>query len=289
MMNLKTKKADLTANQIITIVILIVSFAIILLFFFMLNLGGNIDKESCRNSVVLRGSLPAGAAAIQLQCKTQEVCIYKSGNCENMGGDALKIKATNSDEIAEALADLMYDCNWQMGGGKIDYLPGNFGKDRNYCSICNMIYFDDAIKNDASLNKLTVQQLYRTLQIKKSGESSNSMLFDIYGVNSMDSALSAAGVTSNNYFDLSKKEGYVLLTSLTKEGLFKMGNLIAIGVGLFAGALTGGNPIVGGAVTAIGFAIAGPEGTTYVPPMLTLNVKSNLEKWECEEFTNLAS
>ena len=47
-------RAELTTQQIVGLIILIISFVIILYFIFALNLGETTDKEICHNSVALR-------------------------------------------------------------------------------------------------------------------------------------------------------------------------------------------------------------------------------------------
>jgi len=312
MINFKSKKADLTANQIITIIILIVSFAVILLFFFMLNLKGNIDAESCRNSVVMRSSLLGGTATVQLQCKTQEVCIYKSGDCANMGKDAIKIKVASKDELLDALGDRIYNCHWQMGEGKMDFLPPNFGFTSNYCAICDTIYFDEGIKNDDTLNKIPVRDLYTFLKVKKAPDGVNSLLFNMYGVNSLDSISvqdksgQKVDLLSQTY-DFSRKEGYVLVTSMAKSGwggtlLAATGGVVVgalaiglspvtAGTSLAAGAaiITGAGLVGGGITGGVGFYVSGPGDTVYMPPSLYLNTAKIVdEQIKCNDFTTLA-
>ncbi len=135
------KKGELTSKQIITIVILIISFVIILAFFLMLNLKGEIDKEACRNSVSLRGSIPIFKNVISLKCKTQNICFSMGGGCEESTDEIIKIKDDEDDsELTQELIKLKNDCSWMMGEGKIDY--GSKGD----CAICYKVYFDDKIK-----------------------------------------------------------------------------------------------------------------------------------------------
>ena len=47
------KRGELTSQQLVTIIILIISFAVILILIFKLNLGQESDKEICHNSVVM--------------------------------------------------------------------------------------------------------------------------------------------------------------------------------------------------------------------------------------------
>lgn len=144
---MKNKKGELTSKQIITIIILIVSFGIILAFFLMLNLKGDIDKEACKNSVALRG-LPLGKYVFSLKCKTQDINIE------------------NKEEVLGEISDLFVDCWWMMGEGKIDYGESS-------CAICNKVSFD--FEGD-----LTYDNLYNYMADNKILDGSMSYLFYLY-------------------------------------------------------------------------------------------------------------
>tara|TARA_Y100000310_G_scaffold343846_1_gene453460 strand:- start:2210 stop:2899 length:690 start_codon:yes stop_codon:yes gene_type:complete len=128
------KKGELTSKQLITIIILVVSFAIIIAFFFMLNFRGQIDQESCRNSVMMKGAIPIFKGIVSLKCKTQDICLSMGGDCER--GE--EIKVDSETELYKEMADLMADCWWMMGEGKVNYGKG--------CAVCYKVYFDDGIK-----------------------------------------------------------------------------------------------------------------------------------------------
>ena len=49
------KKGELTTHQLVGLIILIVSFAVILFLLFRLNLGETTNKEICHNSVIMKG------------------------------------------------------------------------------------------------------------------------------------------------------------------------------------------------------------------------------------------
>ncbi len=137
---MKNKKGELTSNQLITIIILIISFAIILSFFLMLGLRSTIDKESCRNSVVLKGAIPIFKDIISLKCKTQDICFSRGGNCDSKAKDLVTVDVKDDDKLVEEMDNLINECWWMMGEGKVDY--GGKGS----CAICHRVYFDDKIK-----------------------------------------------------------------------------------------------------------------------------------------------
>src|SRR3989344_8001999 len=117
------KGGELTSQQLVTIIIVIVSFGVMILFFFLLDFNSEIGKETCRNSVILRGTTPLGKDTVKLNCKTEEVCLTTGARCEQAGAGAKVVKVQNQEQMQKALTELMYDCWWQMGEGKVDYQP----------------------------------------------------------------------------------------------------------------------------------------------------------------------
>ena len=172
----KGKRGELTSKQLITIIILIVSFAIILIFFFALNLKSEISKESCRNSIILKSSIPIFKDVVKLKCRTEEVCISASEDCKGAGSRAVKVKVKNEEEVYKELADLMRDCWWMMGEGKIEFV-GFFGG--TSCAICSVVYFDEKVQD----MEIDYNGLYNYLQNNKVPGKDFSYLFYLTGFN----------------------------------------------------------------------------------------------------------
>lgn len=140
------KRGELTSQQLITIIILIVSFVIILAFLAMLNLRGTIDEEGCKSSLAF-SQIPFGGHIINLRCKTQNVCLSMGGNCLTPSKNTVKTTVRNEGEIDKEISRLIARCWGMMGEGQINY--GSNG----YCAICYKIYFDDKIKSDPEIIK----------------------------------------------------------------------------------------------------------------------------------------
>jgi hypothetical protein len=73
------KKGALEAKMLISIILLIAGFGIILFMYSQLNWTGNIDREVCHESVILRGTLPEKSIistkdVVPLKCKTRNIC-----------------------------------------------------------------------------------------------------------------------------------------------------------------------------------------------------------------------
>ena len=98
------KKGELTTTQLVTIIVLIASFAIILILLFRLNLGETTDSEICRNSVVLKGRTEGFAGT--LDCKTQYICISGGSDCTNFSAtEKVKVNSEERNETLEAIAE----------------------------------------------------------------------------------------------------------------------------------------------------------------------------------------
>jgi len=156
----KQKRAEVLTSFTIKVIILIISFVFILAALVVIfgNWEGTIDKGACRWSVIERASFTFGpietAKSIPLQCKTEQICLSDSKDrCEGVFDDKTKenpisVHRLSKDdeaakrEVLDTISDALYDCNWMLGEGEINFLPTrNFA--HNYCIICSRIVFDD--------------------------------------------------------------------------------------------------------------------------------------------------
>ncbi|MEK6897639.1 MAG: hypothetical protein AABW93_03860 [Nanoarchaeota archaeon] len=186
MKNLKKRwdlKGELTTKQLVTLVILIVSFIIILFLIFRLNLGETTDKEICHNSVVLQGQ--SKIASGPLDCKINYICISGGGDCQGFPAtDKAKVNPKNEIEIMKAIADEMADCWWQFGEGKINYGSGAISGHVDY-AICSITAFDKKIQEKVS--EISYSEFYNFLKTSKKGDSTESYLQYLYGVDDISS------------------------------------------------------------------------------------------------------
>ena len=166
----KNCKGELTTQQIVILIIVITSFAIVLFLLFRLNLGETSDKQICYNSVVLKSK---GSLGAKLDCKTNYVCISGGGKCEEITPTiTIKVDINNKEEIMKAIADEMADCWWMFGEGKFNYLGEDFGG-KTSCAICSVIMFDNKIL-DLILEKpftITYREFYEYLNSIKKDET----------------------------------------------------------------------------------------------------------------------
>lgn len=210
------KKGELTTQQLVGIIILIISFVVILFFIFRLNLGETTDKEICHNSVVMKSQSVLGSG--NLDCKTSYVCISGGDKCDNfnpsitrdidMNQDDLKIK----NDIMKAIADEMADCWWMFGEGKVDYVGGKLLGDRA-CALCSIIVFDKRIQNYDGLKEgFSLDDFYKKYLVSHDKDNGHSYLYYLYGTNSAEEI--------NFPGEMIKPENqYSILTGIRKENV----------------------------------------------------------------------
>jgi len=290
---MESKKGDLTAKQLVTIIILIISFAVIIAFFLLLNLKGTIDKESCRNSVLLRGSLPGGKDVVSLECKTQDICLSMGDDCEVSRKDMVTIKVRSENELVGEMVNILYDCWWMMGEGKVDYISAGIGFDENYCSICSKIYFDDKIKQKYG-DGIKYEKLYDYMKQTKIPGKDESYLFYLFQLNSLESVrnnllASDWPVDIYEYKVMPSKE-YVAVTATLKSTSNwelaggAMGALVGGVVGFF---IPGSHYFTIPTGIAAGGAVGvwiGPTDTKYLIPQYIPFEGEELENLNCKEF-----
>ena len=172
----------MTSQQLVTLIILIVSFSIILIFFFVLDLTGTIDEESCRNSVSMRGAFSfLGQSLITLKCPTKDVCISFGGGCgAGFSNDATNIEVQSKGELTSEVGKLIKNCWWMMGEGNSKYSS-------NGCAICYNIKFGEDVLKQFEGGQLPYSQIYNSLAVTPLDNSDESVLFYMYNLNSIES------------------------------------------------------------------------------------------------------
>jgi len=171
---IKNKNADITTSQIVMIILLVAGFAIIVFFIIQLSWSGQINRQVCHESVVLRGTLPSLAQGyVPLKCMTDKVCITSStfGSCSAFEGvkGVTKVRISSDNEkarkdIERTITQEIYNCWTMMGEGKLSLfsqaLAQTYGIGTVYptCMLCSRIAFDVASleKTGVDLSKIDV-------------------------------------------------------------------------------------------------------------------------------------
>lgn len=209
------KKGELTTQQLVMIIILILSFAIILFFIFRLNLGGTTNKEICHDSVVKKSNLIMRVLYGEIKCETGYTCISAGGQCSEITAKStVNVNANNKDEIFKTIAEEMANCWWMFGEGKLNYGKG--------CAVCSYIDFDDKIESTYSEGisyKEFLDSLTKPVNIQKSNEN---YLYYLYGVSSLNSLFEINPAWKINYdadTKISLQGKFVVITGKTNKYL----------------------------------------------------------------------
>jgi hypothetical protein len=263
----RNNQGEMTSEQIVGLIILIVSFVVILIFLFLLNLGKTTDQEVCHNSVVERGSGVLPKESIPLNCKTQYLCISKDGSCEKVTSPQIE-QVTTKEEVYNALANQMADCWWMFGEGKLNYV-GDTAIPNLYCSICDQISFDDSVAAIFPDGQIDKQDFYNYLSLTNASGQSTTYLQYLTGISNSNALEQSLKDNSKNFGDIDiTKQYYVMMGEFSKVGV-----LTWIGIGVAGGIATAGVVVLavvtGGAsipatVTIIGGALSGGAAGYFV-------------------------
>lgn len=178
------KKGEMTTQQIVILIILIASFAVLLFFLFRLNLGDETDKQLCYNSVMNRANKLVPTESVPLNCKRSYVCLSKDGSCENFLDPIVK-KVKTEEEVYEVLANELSDCWWMFGEGKVNYIGKDMFPDL-YCSLCSQIAFDDSVKEIFSQGGFPKRSVYNYMCSHKLDSSGGPTYCEyLYGTNDL--------------------------------------------------------------------------------------------------------
>ncbi len=289
-----SKKGEMTTEQIVMMIILIASFAVILFFLVRLGIDDEKDKEVCRNSVLTKGGIDKVSGAVgdsvPLNCQTSYVCLTRDGSCEAMHKPKTH-KVKTEDEVYEALATELADCWWMFGEGKVNF-AGEDWKQKLYCSLCSNVAFDDSVKEIFPSGEFSKNDFYKYLATNNI--SSDTTYYDyLFGTRGASQLLSQdLGNVNLN------KQYFILLgatSSVSTIGWVATGGVVAAGLLLTpltggaslasaAGLLgvVGGGVIGGVAVNVIAPVIRTPSGD-FIPPSLIEIGSKEYTDLECEE------
>jgi hypothetical protein len=133
----------------------------------------SVDREACRDSVLLkaRSKVLGNTLFDQLQCET----------------DNVKVKATAEDEIYTELAGEMYDCWYQFGEGKVDFLDDyDAWQGDRWCFVCSKLTFDEDVVEDVdgvSVDNFNDFMATKTIPLKKEQTFHNYIYGDVENPN----------------------------------------------------------------------------------------------------------
>lgn len=220
------KKGELTSEQIVVIVIALIGFGIIALLYTQLNWGGNVNKQVCHESVILRGSIDfaSGIAqnAVPLKCQTEKLCVTGSsfgGKCDDFDKTKGVTYARVSDKngIEKVISQSAVECWNMMGEGYLSLFqqtPSALGIGGVYptCVICSRIAYDKNSLNNKgiNLNDVNVAEYMQTRLMKD-----KNITYWQYFSKGNDVALSVP--SSFKFSELSELQGTNTIPSLDAD------------------------------------------------------------------------
>ncbi|MFA5020293.1 MAG: hypothetical protein WC533_04300 [Candidatus Pacearchaeota archaeon] len=264
-------KRGQTVWWVMGVVMLVLSFVLVMLAYSKFFSGDiNIEDVACSQSINLRNTITwgpvEGGKYVPLQCTTKKICMTMSGDdCEEFNYLAKDQKVTKvkldrdtskaMEQIAEKLADVIYQCDNMIGSGDKNFLPSDT-KTLNYCGLCARISFDDEAK--AKIRIVNYNSIYKKLETQKVS-SGKSMLESVYGVKSSDEILKGISELLKEGYekelgqplpdnwpsewtvDLTKQQ--VVLFQMRYKANWQMPVILSLGGGVTTLALVFGGPV----------------------------------------------
>jgi hypothetical protein len=177
------KRGMLVQGYTIALILILIGFAISLLFFVSLKDSIDSSKQECTASVLARSTfqlVPGNSLtkAPPIKCRPEKICLTMEpkSECEKdfAGENPMVIVLPKNEEeaikkIEEVSANSMYDCWVMMGKGKLDLNNGlleKFGLDvaKSLCVICSRISIDKNV-NSQWLDRVDVSEYMQTHQV----------------------------------------------------------------------------------------------------------------------------
>jgi len=254
MINKFNKKGEMTTQQIVVLIILIVSFAILLFFLVRLGFGNETQKEVCHNSVVTRGSAIVPTEVTPLDCQRQYVCITADNNCDAPLTNPVKKKVKSKEEFYNVLAMELTDCWWMFGEGKVNYV----GKDLTenlYCSLCSQIAFDSSIQDLMGAGVIQKEEFYRHMTLTNMTGSIQTYAKYLFGTNNLEEISAGASFGEIN-LEGPQYYSFMAITSDVNTFGWVAGGAAVVGA-LALSIPTGGSSLVALAIVTAGTTVGG--------------------------------
>ena len=305
---MRNKKGELTTEQIVILVIMIISFEILLFFLFCLDFIKYIYKGStkdvCHNSVITRGSSIIPTEGVPLQCEREYVCLTEDKSCEKMT-KPVKYQVKTKEEVYSVLAEQMANCWWMFGEGRINYV-GKDMKPQLYCSICSQVVFDDSVNEIFPEEEFDKVEFYQYLAVKNMTNSDETYAEYLFGTNEIWK------MHSGDFGKIYTNKTYYILMGITSDvnkvgwGVSAGGTVLIITAGLIMSPFTGGATgvaaiglVTGGLIAGVGVAggaagyflapiVAGESGNDYIAPSLIEANSQAFNDLGCNQIATLS-
>lgn len=216
---------------LIVIVGLVVALGVFLLVWNRLSFTEQIDRETCKQSILQRsifnaGPFEVGKTVISLDCKTEKICVSESGkDCADVSGGAsgfipaknnpvTKVMVKGRDTklvVMDTLANALYDCHDMLGRGKLNFMPNTFWE-KKYCLICSHVAFDEQARKN--VGEISYVDFLKYMENKKDNNGVSYIKF-VYGMDSADEFMESFPTLLENYNNLREKEPFEQINSIS--------------------------------------------------------------------------
>jgi hypothetical protein len=210
-MAMNKKGGDTKYYLIIGLLIGIVVVGIVLFFFSEYFFGQNLDRESCRQSLLLRSGNAVNAVK-----EIQENFDFK---CRT---DVVTIDFVDYDRAGRLIADKMAECWYLFGQGKMNLYGGQWWGSKVYCFNCARIYFTSDVRDSYAVTKNNwnwnyyLGQLMNNTDITYGQYIYNLKKGESLGSNSFTNYDFAKDVSIDTVYD--PKKGDLFLTIVYRNG-----------------------------------------------------------------------
>ena len=299
--NIKNKKAEITTQQIVLLIVLIASFAVILFFILRINPGKTSEIEVCHNSVITRGTgvLPT-KEILPLNCKTSYVCLTKDGSCEQLTSPKIE-KIKTQEQAYSFLANQMADCWWMFGEGEVNYLSKDLLDSNLYCSICSQLAFDDSLNGVFPNGEINRRDFYDYLSRTNISGKEQSYLDYIVGVKSSQEIKSTLQNSDSDFGKITfGKQYYLVMGTVADVSVLKWALLgVGVGAGLAFTVMTAGvaAPVIvillgvssgGTGGYFAGTMVQGTSGSSYLTPTIIEANSQDFASLNCKDIKTIA-
>ncbi|MBT7237698.1 hypothetical protein HN865_02465 [Candidatus Woesearchaeota archaeon] len=164
------KKGEMLRIIVLAIPVIIVAGLLFFVVSEILKTGeDSVDREACRTSVLLKEkSKILGRPLIdEVMCETNMV----------------EINSNDEEIIFQDITNEMYDCWYQFGEGKVDFLDGSrdFGSGNNWCFICSRLEFGVDVQDKfGEVGQTEINDFLNYLKIEQVPFSKGETFFEYF-------------------------------------------------------------------------------------------------------------
>ncbi|PIN93646.1 hypothetical protein COU61_00750 [Candidatus Pacearchaeota archaeon CG10_big_fil_rev_8_21_14_0_10_35_13] len=309
-MNIR-KRGEMSMSYTISIILLILAFAVIMMVYYRVDFKGDINREACHQSILERGTFNLGifevGKEIPLRCQTEYACLSTNGGeCPEINNflkgkkrDVEKVSITKDkakEQILDYLSEEIFSCHSMLGEGKVDFMAHTTGSEHS-CFECKRIELSKETRE--TIGEITNEELYNYLERKKTN-TGETYLHYIYGI-SLAQAYDLVRKTKESGIGttIMRKEyegSYEIIAQIISKSTTS--SWVQAGAAV-AGVLLLAVPVAGWGVLAIGGAAGvggmvlvnenpsfkyGDESYTYIEPTVLPYNSNALNGFGCQKY-----